>query len=325
MDITVTLQGGIATVSPNTFAYTLPAVYGELPSAGWPGWHFAGWSLTHIGFDVPVTPDEQIDETRGSHNLWAVWIEEQSHCIVHFDANGGTPPDESARQYTAPLPAQYGAFPAVTREGYLFDGWWTEPDGGTEVSAEDLVLRPADSTVYAHWQTVPAALDPDGWYSCTADKVAETLPDTLKTAFDAWLTLPRRLARMEVLVAGTVGDYRRAVNAEADAVGSTGDSLIPLACLRHALYAVWYTLAIEMGYADAALFRPGWQDSEVYLRQLRKDLETGSGTAAAAGTPLYQPARNRARPAAVVPVSEGNIGSGNDDDSGINYAPPAPG
>ncbi|MBP5734230.1 MAG: InlB B-repeat-containing protein [Candidatus Methanomethylophilaceae archaeon] len=35
------------------------------------------------------------------------------------------------------------------REGYLFDGWFTEPDGGKEVTTDTQFT--SDTKLYAHW------------------------------------------------------------------------------------------------------------------------------------------------------------------------------
>ena len=57
-------------------------------------------------------------------------------------------------------------FPAEpTRKGAEFLGWFTEPDGGTQVTANDVFTETADKTYYAHWEitevfsvTVPVVL-----------------------------------------------------------------------------------------------------------------------------------------------------------------------
>ena len=52
-----------------------------------------------------------------------------------------------------------------TRKGAEFLGWFTEPDGGTQVTANDVFTETADKTYYAHWEitevfsvTVPVTL-----------------------------------------------------------------------------------------------------------------------------------------------------------------------
>ncbi len=45
-----------------------------------------------------------------------------------------------------------------TLDGYTFDGWYTEPEGGSKVTTSTVFT--SDSTVYAHWtvkSTAPAA------------------------------------------------------------------------------------------------------------------------------------------------------------------------
>ena len=69
---------------------------------------------------------------------------------VNFNANGGTIPSEDASR-NVPSGSQVGALPTtMTRTNYNFDGWWTDPDGGTRVTAQTTVTG---STVnyYAHW------------------------------------------------------------------------------------------------------------------------------------------------------------------------------
>ena len=59
----------------------------------------------------------------------------------------------------------YGELPEPTREGYEFDGWYTEKDGGELVEAGTEVSDKGAHTLYAHWTlvkvfsvTVPAGL-----------------------------------------------------------------------------------------------------------------------------------------------------------------------
>lgn len=49
----------------------------------------------------------------------------------------------------------YGGLPTATKAGKRLLGWFTEPDGGTEVKANDLYMLREDQTLYAHWIDVP--------------------------------------------------------------------------------------------------------------------------------------------------------------------------
>ena len=45
-----------------------------------------------------------------------------------------------------------------TREGYTFDGWYTEEIGGTKVTSDTVVSAEGDHTLYAHWKTATYTL-----------------------------------------------------------------------------------------------------------------------------------------------------------------------
>ncbi len=74
-------------------------------------------------------------------------------CTITFNANEGMLAQDVAN--TAVTKASDGKLTAliadekVTRAGYTFAGWFTEAEGGTEVTT-DTVFE-SDSTVYAHW------------------------------------------------------------------------------------------------------------------------------------------------------------------------------
>ena len=67
---------------------------------------------------------------------------------VCLDANGGT---AAISQKTVAEGGVYGVLPRPVREGYRFDGWYTEPVGGTLVSMGTPWRQTADQTLYAHW------------------------------------------------------------------------------------------------------------------------------------------------------------------------------
>ena len=81
---------------------------------------------------------------------------------VTLDACGGVLDDDSV---TVIFGDTYGELPEPTREGYTFDGWYTEKDGGELVEAGTEVSDKTAHTLYAHWTltkvfsvTVPAGL-----------------------------------------------------------------------------------------------------------------------------------------------------------------------
>ena len=156
------------------------------------------------------------------------------------------------------------------------------------------------------------------WVVYDAGAAAETLPPSRSTLYAAWLTAEVRAQRLGLVVSGVVADFRKAVAAEADATGKLDADSVPVACLRHVAAVAWYTLAQEMG-ADPEPYRSAWQDSEIYLRRLYQDLDSGGGASGATGTPRYVPGG----------ASSGGVSCGSTAgilsvpvSSPINYSPP---
>ena len=83
---------------------------------------------------------EKITETEYNNYLTAKKIT--------FDANGGT---VSETERTITYGGIYGALPVPTREGYSFNGWYTEKIGGVLVEAHHTMEASSDHTLYARW------------------------------------------------------------------------------------------------------------------------------------------------------------------------------
>lgn len=67
---------------------------------------------------------------------------------VQFDAAGGTAVPARSVEKGSVLPS----IPVSTRKGYIFEGWYTAPDGGTKLEAATVIHQ--DVTYYAHWKAV---------------------------------------------------------------------------------------------------------------------------------------------------------------------------
>ena len=76
----------------------------------------------------------------------------QSTCKVTFNPNGGTT-NEPTR--TVEIGHEIGALPTPTRSGYDFIGWFTDPNNGTQIDANEIIS--ANVTFYAHWLENAAA------------------------------------------------------------------------------------------------------------------------------------------------------------------------
>lgn len=94
------------------------------------------------------------DRVTQDMTLYAKWTLKKgslpSGCYrIRFDANGGTV--EPAEMVTG-TDGKLSHLPAPTRSGYLFEGWFTAAQGGTEIKRQHTFG--ANKTVYAHWSKV---------------------------------------------------------------------------------------------------------------------------------------------------------------------------
>ena len=70
---------------------------------------------------------------------------------VYFDANGGSVDTDHKSLMSEEL---YGPLPTPVRNGYRFNGWFTAPNGGTQILPTTVVTTKTDSTLYASWSKV---------------------------------------------------------------------------------------------------------------------------------------------------------------------------
>ena len=121
------------------------------------GYKFAGWYTEKDG----GAKVELGDVVTSSHTLYAHWT--ANTYTVTFDTNGGAVEPETMKVTYGCL---YGELPTPTRKGYTFVGWFTNPNGGTQVKADAEVTTAADRTLHAHWTqnicTVTIKDDKDG-------------------------------------------------------------------------------------------------------------------------------------------------------------------
>ena len=91
---------------------------------------------------------ELAKRTIGDVALEARWT--PNKYTLSFDPNGGTVnPTSKTVSYGSP----YGDLPTPTKSGNTFLGWFTEKDGGTQVSSTT-TMGASNVTLYAHWNSI---------------------------------------------------------------------------------------------------------------------------------------------------------------------------
>ena len=77
------------------------------------------------------------------------WYYNRADIAVHYDGNGGT---ASEAETSVKYGSCFGTLATAVRDGYTFDGWYTEAHGGTKVTADQICMETEEMTLYAHWK-----------------------------------------------------------------------------------------------------------------------------------------------------------------------------
>lgn len=128
------------------------APYGVQPEATRRGHAFLGWWTAPEGGER-VTPETVVTETV-SHTLYAHW-EKRPASVVTLNGNGGRVKTRESKLELSDGDA-YGPLPVPLREGYELLGWFTAPEGGSEITPET-AFDGGDRTIYAQWRYDPYA------------------------------------------------------------------------------------------------------------------------------------------------------------------------
>lgn len=158
---------------------------------------------------------------------------------VTLNANGGSPNSSKIVTYNT----SYAISHTPTRLGYVFEAWYTEPEGGTKITYSTAVNVLADHTVYAHWtpNTYTVTLNPNGG---ELDGTA-----TISVKCDqAYGELPTPTKEGKVFA----GWY---IHSEDDGeIKVNKDTTVPALVASHTLYAHWVdagiTVTFNSNYGD---------------------------------------------------------------------------
>ena len=105
---------------------------------------------------TPETHSAKFVITGFSTFAFAESVNEDSMPVTVFlDANEGSVATLRIPAYTG---GTYESIPTPYRDGYNFEGWFTEKDGGTKVDNTTAVTIGNDHTLYAHWSRLALRL-----------------------------------------------------------------------------------------------------------------------------------------------------------------------
>ena len=141
-EYTVTFDANGGSVNPSS-ATTKDGKLESLPTPTHGGYDFLGWYTEKDGGEKVITDTVFTKDT----TIYAHWQKQAAQeYTVTFNANGGsvTPSGSSTKD------GKLESLPTPTRGGYDFLGWYTQKDGGDEVTTNTVFTK--NSTIYAHWQ-----------------------------------------------------------------------------------------------------------------------------------------------------------------------------
>lgn len=110
------------------------------------GYLFDGWFTDSEFTNVFAVNSEDAVMPASDITLYAKWTPHSFN--LTFDPNEGTV-SETSRMVLCDQ--QFGELPAATRDYYTFAGWFTQAEGGDEITATTVSSTADDITVYAHW------------------------------------------------------------------------------------------------------------------------------------------------------------------------------
>ena len=190
--ITYENVNGAANSNPASYTYNTAVTLKALSKTGYT---FGGW-FTDSSCSDGSKVSEIIATDIGDKIFYAKWT--ANTYTVTFDPNGGMMPEEAEANRSVTYDQSYGTLPTPTLTGHTFEGWYTDVDGGEQITESTSVRITANQTLYARWTANIYTIT----YVCNLSDVsnsnprsytygnAMTLNDLAKTGytFGGWFT-----------------------------------------------------------------------------------------------------------------------------------------
>ena len=223
--------------------------YGDLPEATKEGYVFQGWFTALeggaiVGRDTPLVSGED-------HTLYAQW-KLRTEFTATLDPNGGRISPYSAC-VTVTVDEPYGVLPEPIREGYLFLGWYTEPEAGEQVTESTVLTQSGDLTLYAHWE-----YDAEAYWTYVLHSRVQTIPQCRRVV----VYLEKTAAFKTYPVSSMLEDAGAINAAEGLANEKVSDSWI---LAQNPYLVVKLTSDIYMGAANKLAMQKRLGDLEIYI------------------------------------------------------------
>ena len=123
------------------------------------GYDFAGWTISGPGVLSSLIDAGTFTAGEGNTTITAIWTPKKFR--LYYNANGGVV-NPLSKELT--FNEEYGVLDIPNKNGYVFDGWYTEKDNTTKVTENDILITEGDKHAYAHWtiDNFRLTVDPNG-------------------------------------------------------------------------------------------------------------------------------------------------------------------
>ena len=178
-------QGALGLFDPKNKTVIYDDAYGNLPEPSRTGYSFDGW-YTEKDAGTKVEADS-FYQVADDSTLYAHWVAKTYEVTLYHGYDEVT----SAIQVTFDKAYSYGTdgtngLSNPTRKGYIFIGWYTEPDkNGEKVEVSDVIeTEEFPKTLYGYWEAVEYTINYSGTEACTNELIrgfdGDELPLTIR-------------------------------------------------------------------------------------------------------------------------------------------------
>lgn len=197
VSISMIRDNTLSSASGNAVVCKNPTLVSEVTTRAVVGYLDVSGNMYVCG-NPPIVGSEYLEITNGE----VIYINDEQfnslirgYFTVTFDPNGGSVLTPSKN---VEFGANYGELPVPERATYDFIGWFTEPEGGTQITADTASSAIYDQTLYAHWELKQYTVyfDANGG-SCETESIPAVIgntPSALPTptrtgfTFNGWYT-----------------------------------------------------------------------------------------------------------------------------------------
>ena len=134
------------TINPTSKSIIFDSEYGDLDTPTKTGYDFVNW-YADSNLTTLVTKDTKL-LTDSNVTIYAKW--EAVHYTVTLDKNA-TDAVLNDTSLNVVYGSPYGEIEEPTRTGYVFAGWYTDKDNGTQITALTNVSIASNHTLYGRW------------------------------------------------------------------------------------------------------------------------------------------------------------------------------